>query len=215
MCNEAYGYHVERLIVRSLRWAVSVMRTAVFAVLVLVSTTAGSAMAAGQIDPQNYATDVNVQVLPIAEIQVIGSPLLYLRIPPPGSTLPVSGVNFKVTGNANATVTAEPDSFVTIPTDIYPAGEHMGRAVLNGNPVGYRLRIDFPVAGVPGSPTQNAALPGYEPGPTAPLSVNLGLTSGMRNGRLHMEASPAWTPSGGLPLPGIYAGTVVLTVSAF
>ena len=88
-------------------------------------------------------------------------------------------------------------------------------ATLNGNSVGYRLRLDFPSQGVVGSPVQFAGLPGYAAGPTeAPLTVNLMLTSGTRNGRIHLEASHQWTPSGGLPLPGIYVGEVVLTVTA-
>ncbi|HWA19456.1 MAG TPA: hypothetical protein VG757_10715 [Devosia sp.] len=157
---------------------------------------------------------VTITVVPTASIAIIGTTnLLYLEIPPAGSTIPASGVNFAITGNANASVTAEPDSFVSIPTFDYPTGESMGRAVLNGNPVGYRLRLDFPAVG-PGA--ASSRLPGYEDGPTTPpLAANLMATGGTRNGRIHLEASPDWTPTGGLPLPGIYVGSVTITVTAF
>jgi hypothetical protein len=174
-----------------------------------------SSAQAQQIDNQTYQTNVDLNVLPIAEIEIIGGSLLYLSVPPSASTIPSAGVNFRVTGNASATMTAEPDGFVTIPTFDYPAGEEMGRAELNGNPVGYRLRLDFPSQGAVGSPVQFAGLPGYAAGPTEPpLTVNLMSTSGVRNGRIHLEASHEWTPDGGLPLPGIYVGEVVLTVTA-
>lgn len=160
-------------------------------------------------------TLVNVSVQPTVQLEFLSSPLLYLAVPPASSTIPSAGVNFRVTGNASATMVAEPDDFVLVSTPEYPSGEHMGRATLNGNSVGYRLRLDFPSQGVVGSPVQFAGLPGYAAGPTeAPLTVNLMLTSGTRNGRIHLEASHQWTPSGGLPLPGIYVGEVVLTVTA-
>lgn len=159
---------------------------------------------------------VTINVVPTASIAIIGSNLLYLRIPPAGSTIPATGVTFRVTGNASASVTAEPDSFVSVPTVERPSGESMGRATLNGNSVGYRLRLDFPWLGIAGSPAHSAVLPGYEDGPTEPpLAVSLTFTGGSRDGRVHLEASPNWTPDGGLPLPGVYVGTVTLTVSAF
>lgn len=170
---------------------------------------------AQQIDNQTYQTNVNLNVMPIAQIEIIGGSLLYLSVPPSASTIPSTGVTFRITGNASATMTAEPDGFVTIPTLDYPTGEEMGRAELNGNAVGYRLRLDFPAQGTVGSPVQYAGLPGYAAGPTEPpLTVNLMTTSGARNGRIHLEASHQWTPDGGLPLPGIYVGEVVLTVTA-
>jgi hypothetical protein len=160
-------------------------------------------------------TEVTISVLPTVQLEFLSTPLLYLSVPPSASTIPSTGVNFRVIGNASATMTAEPDGFVTIPTLDYPAGEEMGRAELNGNPVGYRLRLDFPSQGAVGSPVQFAGLPGYAAGPTEPpLTVNLMSTSGVRNGRIHLEASHEWTPDGGLPLPGIYVGEVVLTVTA-
>ena len=180
-----------------------------------LALTCDAASAAGQLDAQNFQADIDVLVAPTASIQIVGGNLLFLRVPPPGSTIPSHGVTFKITGNANATVTAAPDSFVFVPTDDAPAGEYLGNAVLNGNSIGYKLRLDFPVSGVVGSPAQFAGLPGFAPGPTTPpLTVNLMLTGGTRNGRIHMESNEHWTPSGGIPLPGIYVGAVTLTVSA-
>ena len=52
-------------------------------------------------------------------------------------------------------------------------------------------------------------------GPTMPaLSVDLTTTGMQRDGEVHMEADPNWTPSGGIPLPGTYTGNVVLTLAA-
>lgn len=161
-------------------------------------------------DPTTGVTNVNIQVAPIAELAFIGSPLLYLKIPPPGSTIPSQGVRFVVTGNASATLVAEPNDFLAVP------GEGiMGKAVLNGEEVGYKVELRFPSLGVIGSPPQYAALPLYEEGPTVPpLSVNLMMTGGARQGMIHMEAHPNWTATGGIPLPGIYVGEVTLTLTA-
>jgi hypothetical protein len=161
-------------------------------------------------DPTTGVTNVNIQVAPIAELAFTGSTLLYLKIPPAGSTIPSSGVGFVVTGNASATLVAEPTDFIAVP------GEGiMGKAVLNGEAVGYKIELRFPSLGVIGSPPQYAALPLYEEGPTVPpLSVNLMMTGGARQGMIHMEAHPNWTASGGIPLPGIYVGDVTLTLTA-
>jgi hypothetical protein len=171
---------------------------------------------AQQIDNQTFLTTVNVEVVPIAEISLIGNGLLALKVPPAASTIPSTGVNFRVIGNASASLVAEPSDFVTIPTLNYPTGEVMGRAVLNGNSLGYRLRLDFPSVGVEGSDFASAALPGYKVGPTQPpLSVNLTAFGGERLGSIHLVASHEWTPTGGLPPPGVYVGEVILTVTAY
>lgn len=154
--------------------------------------------------------NVAMTVIPFAEISIVGSNLLYLRIPPPGSTQPSNGVNFVVNGNALATVVAEPAEFIAVP------GEGvMGKAVLNGGNVGYDILLRFPHNPVVGSPVRNAGLPLTGPGPTdPPLTVNLPLTGGTRQGQLHLIAHPNWTETGAIPLPGIYAGQVSLTVMA-
>jgi hypothetical protein len=176
--------------------------------LVLVGTSPASSE---QITNATYLAHVNVDVLPVAEISIIGSGLLYLNVPPPGSTVPSSGVSFVVSGNANASLVAEPSQFVEV------AGEgFMGKAVLNAGEIGYKLELRFPRTGAPGSPIAIAALPGYEAGPTTPpLSVNLMATGGQRSGVIHMESDPNWTSDGGIPLPGLYVGQVTLTLTAF
>jgi hypothetical protein len=166
---------------------------------------------AQQVSNEAFNVNVNVLVAPIAQLDFIDNPLLYLEIPPPGSTVPASGVRFQVVGNASAILVAEPNDFIEIPTE-----GHMGRAVLNGNSVGYKLELRFPRTGVPGSGIQIASLPGFEEGPTTPpLEVDLTLTSGVRQGVIHMESDPAWNDMGGtLPLPGLYVGAVTLTLTA-
>lgn len=170
--------------------------------------------AAQQVTPSQFDVDVNVLVLPTASVSFIGNGLLYLRVPPPSSTNHLTGVTFSVTGNAWATLVAEPSEFMTATTVDY-GPEHLGKAVLNNNPIGYRVSMEFPVTGIVNSPRRTSQLPGYEDGPTdPPLTVNLLLTGGSRNGRLHIETSERWTPNGSIPLPGIYVGEVFLTVTA-
>lgn len=187
--------------------------------LVACSLLASMVCAAGaqQLDEQNFQTNVNVDILAVAELAFQGGNLLYLAIPPGDSTIPSSGVNFIVTGNADATLIAEPDAFVYVQTEDGP--QYLGRAVLNGNPVGYRLELRFPRSGsaLPANPTtmKAAFLPGYEEGPTTPpLTVDLSTTGQQRTGVLHMESHHNWTPDGGLPLPGLYVGQVTLTLTA-
>ena len=161
--------------------------------------------------PGNTAsTNIELQVLPFAHLEILGSNLLYLNVPPSGSTIPASGVSFVVIGNATATLTAEPDAFMELPVE-----GHMGRAVLNGESIGYKVEVRFPRYGAMGSPIQYAALPGFSAGPTEPpLSVDLTATGMQREGVIHMESDPNWTPHGGIPLPGVYVGQVTLTLTA-
>ncbi len=172
---------------------------------------------AQQISEDQFLTNVSIDIVPFAQLNFQGGNLLYLLIPPPGSTAPSSGVNFVVTGNADATLVAEPDDFVLVNTQD-EGQQHLGRAVLNGNSVGYRLELRFPRSGVGGGNPQFpafAGLPGFEEGPTVPpLTVDLTSTGNSRTGVLHMETNPNWTPGGGIPLPGIYVGNVTLTLTA-
>jgi hypothetical protein len=183
----------------------------------LLATTAISTAQSQQISNNVFQTNVQLTIVPFAMLQFDDpSPTLYLEIPPGDSTIPSSGVEFVVTGNANATLVAEPSAFVEIPG--VPSGQRwMGKAALGTDVVGYKLELRFPDSGHSGPPPSNiqfAALPGFEEGPTTPpLTVNLSQTAGSRTGVLHMEASHEWTPHGGLPLPGIHVGQVVLTLT--
>jgi hypothetical protein len=161
--------------------------------------------------------NINIEVLPIAEIEILGSGLLYLLVPPPGSTIPSAGVDFIVRGNAKATVTAEPDAFMFVPGQGY-----IGQALLPPDDVeelGYRLELMFPstfVLGADPSGTQTVGMPGSGPPGmgTPPLSANLQTSSGERDGSVHLIASQHWTADGSFPLPGIYVGSVTLTLTA-
>lgn len=184
----------------------SVWSWLVCAALAVISFPAG----AQQLSNAEFNTNVLVQIVPIAQLEFLDTPLLYLEVPPPGSTVPSSGVDFRVTGNADATMVAEPDAFIEV------AGEgFMGKAILGAGSIGYKIELRFPRTGVPGSPVQISALPGYEAGPTTPpLTVDLGLTGGMRDGVIHMESNQYWTEDGGIPLPGLYEGHITLTLTA-
>jgi hypothetical protein len=159
----------------------------------------------------NASVDVPVQitVLPYAALQFTTSPLLSLTVPPAGSTIPANEVRFNVAGNAYASLQAEPDAFMQVPDEGI-----MGRAVHSGSAIGYKVELRFPRLGVLGSPIGYAALPGFEKGPKTPLKVDLRATGGVRAGEIHMEASPSWTEHGGLALPGVHVGEIVLTLTA-
>lgn len=174
-----------------------------------VSVAAAGQSSAQQISNHAYQQPIDLTVLPVATLQIIGNNVLHLDIPPAGSTIPASGVDFRVIGNAHATLTAEPDAFMVV------GGQYLGKASMGAESVGYKVELRFPKTGAVGSPIQYAALPGYEAGPTVPaLSVDLTTTGMQRDGQVHMEADPNWTPSGGIPLPGTYTGNVVLTLTA-
>ncbi len=108
-------------------------------------------------------------------------------------------MRFRVTGNAAASLSAEPDDFIQVPTEGY-----LGKAILGAGAVGYKIELRFPSTGVVGSGVQIGALPGFEAAGTPPLSVNLTLTGGQRDGVIHLEADQSWTADGSLPLPGLY-----------
>lgn len=189
-----------------MRSNVTLLSTAIAIGGALLSSPAGAVSDASNVN-------VNVQVLPIAYLVFQNTPLLYLEVPPPGSTAPSNGVFFTVIGNANATLTAEPDAFINVPVEGF-----MGKAVLGASAIGYKLDLRFPrtgSAGPPPSPVQTAALPGFAEGPTTPpLTVNLLATGGARDGVINMETNQAWTADGSLPLAGLHVGQVILTLSA-
>lgn len=166
-------------------------------------------VSAAQLDDANSSADVDVLVLPYAELTFLENPRLYLQIVPFGdSTQPTDGVDFQVVGNADAIVTAEPDGFINVPGEGY-----MGKAVLNGNAVGYQLLLRFP-RGPSAASTQYAGLPISTAGATEPpLRADVSNAGGKR-GTIDMDAYPNWTESGGIPLPGLYVGQVILTVIA-
>lgn len=158
----------------------------------------------------NPQVDVNIAVVPIASLTIVGSDLLELTVPPSKSTVNTSGtVQYLVTGNAAATVTAEPDQFVNIPSKGW-----MGKAVLGAGAIGYQIQLMFPDSSVGTSFIGISTLPLLtQSGTVPPLTVPLPLTGGQRSGTIDLLASAAWTPDGGLPPPGVYVGQVVLTVT--
>ena len=191
-----------------------ICRTGGWAALVLFNSICLTGLSVDPADGQQisndaFLTNVNIEVAPIAFLDFIDDPLLYLEVPPPDSTAPVSGVRFLVTGNAAATLVAEPDEFLDVPGQGW-----LGKAVNGSEAIGFALDLRFPRTGVPGSSVQTAALPGGTTGHTEPpLTVDLTLTGGAREGVIHMETSQNYTDHGGLALPGLYEGNVVLTLT--
>lgn len=176
-----------------------------FGMALLGSTSSSQAQ---QVTNQIYQAPVEVQILPIAELEFIGPTLLHLEIPPAGSTWPSAGVKFRVTGNASASVSASPDEFIEIPA----TDQFMGKAVRlsDAQAIGYGLLLEFPKTG-PGY--QAAGLPGTDGDGTTSLTV--ALNGGQRQGAIQLSADPSWNPDGSaIPLPGLYVGEIVLTLTA-
>lgn len=168
---------------------------------------------AQQISTSEFVTTVNITVVPFASLEFVDpNPLLYLEVPPPGSTIPSTGVAFTITGNSSATLSAEPNSFMQIPASQYffslPSDPHLGRATQAGEDIAYDLELRFPV---PGS---NAGLPLTTAGPAVSPLVDIAGQGGAVGGVLHLIADPNWTAGGGLALPGLYEGEIILTLTA-
>lgn len=178
--------------------------TAVTALSGLLATSILGTHVARAADPDS-TVPVTVTVLPMAMIQFIDPMLLYLEIPPPATTAPGT-VRFLVTGNASASLTAIPDEFVFIPSE----AAYMGKAVLNSSVLGYKVHLHFPSTGIG---QQSASLPGNDGVGTTPL-LTVALAGGTRQGEIRIDASPAWTPHGGMPALGIHVGEVILTLTA-
>jgi hypothetical protein len=167
-----------------------------------------SLSARAQQNPEEAKPELNVLVAPIAELRLLDPALMTMDVPPAGTTLPGARVRFEVRGNATASVSAKPDAFIEVP-DLGNA--FIGRAVLENDDdeLGYDLVLRFPSIG-PG--LQSASLPGNDGEGTAPLTV--ALNGNTRQGAVDLVADHDWTPHGGIPMPGLYIGEVLLTVTA-
>lgn len=167
---------------------------------------------AQQINPAEFATTVHITVVPFAMLEFNDpNPLLYLEVPPPGSSIPSAGVAFTVTGNSSATLSAEPNSFMQIPASQYVGvafDPFLGRATQAGQDIAYDLELRFPIPG------PNAGLPLATAGPAESPLVDIGGNGGAVGGVLHLIADPNWTAGGGLALPGLYEGEIILTLTA-
>lgn len=155
---------------------------------------------------------VNIEVVPFATLEFTDpNPLLYLEVPPPGSTIPSAGVEFTVIGNSMATLSAEPDSFMQVPAALYPGisfDPHLGRAVQSGQEIAYDIELRFPIPG------PNTGLPLNAPGAAVSPQVDIAAAGGSVGGVLHLIANPNWTTGGQMALPGLYEGEIILTLTA-
>ena len=156
--------------------------------------------------------NVNINVMPFATLEFVDAdPLLYLEVPPPGSTVPATGVGFTVIGNSNATLSAEPDAFMQAMSVTYKGvtDPHLGLATQAGEEIGYDLQLELftPVDDI-------KALPLIQEGPAVSPLMDVAGAGGEVSGVLHLIANPNWTVDGGLPLPGLYEGEIILTLTA-
>lgn len=183
---------------------------------ILAAFAISSGAQAGPILPHGDGdAHIAVTIEPFASLHFMTSNTLALTVPPSKSTVNTTGaVQFVVDGNAEATLTAAPSQYIYIPPVPGGEGGWMGRAVKNGHSVGYQVQLTFPSNGVLGSPKAIASMPLYEQAGTSPLSAYLPLTGGERPGTVDLLASANWTPDGGLPLPGLYTGQIILTLTA-
>ncbi|HWA19455.1 MAG TPA: hypothetical protein VG757_10710 [Devosia sp.] len=144
-------------------------------------------------------------------------------------------IPFTVTGNAQATVTVTPSSFLKLVTNRY-----LGKALAqNGDPLGYQSVVHFPVpsagyawlrgwesyedwndwrgwGGFGSLPAWSrwAKLPGINGAGTPPLSADMVLRGMKAWGVIYIVARRDWTSNGKPAHPGDYAGAVDLTITA-
>lgn len=189
--------------------------SALILLAVSVSVIAFEDADAQQISPGVFQVNTTVTVLPYAELIFTAGSLLYLQIPPGGSTIPVDGVEFYITGNATTSLSAEPDAFLEIsaPDGLpgisgAPGPYYLGEAENgNGDLIGYDIALQFPTPA-----SSSARLPKTTESPTATLTANL--QSGNAYGIIDLITNAEWSNQGTLPMPGLYEGGVVLTLTA-
>jgi hypothetical protein len=161
----------------------------------------------------NGATVVTISVVPFAFVDFPpGEPNMFVRVGVDGfgTYAGTKGTTFTVSGNANATLQAVPHEFMTSPSTTGA----IGQAEKGADLIGYRMTLRFPNTFVTGSPVQTATLPGTEDPTSPPLTVDMTLTSGVREGRILLQSNPTWTPTGATAPLGDYTVTVDLLVTA-
>jgi hypothetical protein len=166
----------------------------------------------GIVTVQDNGTDdvlISMDVAPQAYLDVDPAPndTLALTIPPADSTPSNAGVDFDVLGNANACVTAQPDEYI----DITNLGQTLGKATNgNGDEIGYDFTLRFPNNGGVGP---NDGLDGSPGDVVGPLCFLFGPVFDNRPGQVLLHANPDWTNQGSISMPGVYVGSIVLTVT--
>lgn len=144
-------------------------------------------------------------------------------------------IPFVVRGNARAFMTARPDSFIRI-----RSGAYLGRAAgKSGNEIGYQAIVRFPVpeAAAAWRPDafgrgnsnvlstwsgfrklpflrQLAELSGANGSGTPPLEAQLPKLRGSALGVVYVVAARHWTRRGQRAAPGVYHGSIEVTVTA-
>lgn len=197
---------------------------------------------------------VSIRVDPIAEISFPQGTGFAIRVPPPACPPsfsfhhracsewwqhwwpPIAPVRipFVVKGNALATVSALPGSYVRI-----RSGRYLGAAVNSGEQLGYHVIVQFPLptksyhwvlgwtewsdwgrwhnwAGFGGLPNWShiAQLPGLDGVGTPPITTNVVDRGGTAYGIIYIVAAHHWTVDGHSATPGTYHGSIEVTVAA-
>jgi hypothetical protein len=156
---------------------------------------AGTCLIALHVSTQPVAASevvtVNITVMPFATLEFDDpDPLLYLEVPPPGSTIPATGVAFTVIGNANATLSAEPDAFMQVPAAQYVGAAFdpwLGQATQSGQEIAYDIELRFPIGPC------IVGLPLDQQGPAVSPLVNVAGAGGTVAGVIHLIAHQNWT----------------------
>jgi hypothetical protein len=228
-----------------------ISKIALVALLAVILNPAGGAVA----QPSRRAsTTVSIRIDPIAEISFPQGTGFAIFVPPSaclpsfnsrkhGCLLwsqywwpPIAPVRipFVVKGNALATVSARPDTFVRI-----SSGRYLGRAVHSGEQLGYHVIVQFPLpsnsyhwlldwtewsdwglwnhwGGYGSLPAWSkiAQLPGLNGVGTPPLTSSIVDRGGTAYGVIYIVTAHGWTIDGRRAGPGIYHGSIQVTVGA-
>jgi hypothetical protein len=174
---------------------------------------------AGVVVAEETALPPEAPILLVPKVEVVfeSSPRLELNIAGRGSrgAKNRSEVKFRVKGNVNATIAAEPagrNPFVSIPS----AGRCLGRAVgvdpsNRKESIGYALTLKWPADG---RKAQTVGMDTDCPGGSTP-AIKVPLFGKTRTGVLAIESRAEWNEKGAIvPPPGKYVGSIMLTVTA-
>lgn len=177
----------------------------------------------------SVSISISTRIEPIVDLQPGGPLNVAITVPDNasarGATIQPVRLAFTVTGNALATVTVRPDSFIDIDGGGY-LGEARGPNGEAGS-LGYDIVVQFPAPsgeyqGLPGrggfgttpGRENHASLPGGNGEGTPALTADMAEHGQQVSGVIHIVSRHHWTRDGEVAAPGVYTGAIDVTVSA-
>lgn len=182
----------------------------VFGATVIAFAAGLSFPVAAQQNGTSKPIDVVITNPPVAEFifDDADHPSLYLEIPPAGATEGSTAVKFSVTGDSDATLSAEPREFMEVPgtqvDQFVSSNAYLGRATRGSHEIGYNVILSFPF----NDGSRSLSLTAADPVTSQQVDVSHGTVGG-----IHIESDPFWTTDGKPAHPGEYDGEIILTLT--